>query len=148
MDSGPAAMGGKKKENQARRYAKKGEGKHLILLLKCLPHFDCLIRLGPCVCYRIISKVRGVLQTNQSPRLRRRRGSLDRRRDDPSSGPRMRVGEENERRRGGGRGWGGLRKIMASAARREVGEEGEIELLTWGMRYAQREKEFTLLLAR
>lgn len=26
---------------------------------------------------------------------------------------------------------------MASAARREVGEEGEIELLTWGMRYAQ-----------
>lgn len=37
---------------------------------------------------------------------------------------------------------------MASAAWREVGEEGEIELLTWGMRYAQREKEFTLLLAR
>lgn len=45
-------------------------------------------------------------------------------------------------------GGGGLRKIMASAARREVGEEGEIELLTWGMRYAQREKEFTLLPAR
>lgn len=45
-------------------------------------------------------------------------------------------------------GGGGVRKIMASAARREVGEEGEIELLTWGMRYAQREKEFTLLLAR
>lgn len=45
-------------------------------------------------------------------------------------------------------GGGGVRKIMASAAQREVGEEGEIELLTWGMRYAQREKEFTLLLAR
>lgn len=51
--------------------------------------------------------------------------------------------------KGGGTGrGGGVRKIMASAARREVGEEGEIELLTWGMRYAQREKEFTLLPAR
>lgn len=45
-------------------------------------------------------------------------------------------------------GGGGVRKIMASAAQREVGEEGEIELLTWGMRYAPREKEFTLLPAR
>lgn len=26
----------------------------------------------------------------------------------------------------------GARKIMPSAAQREVGEEGEIELLTWG----------------
>lgn len=43
---------------------------------------------------------------------------------------------------------GGQEKIMASAARREVGEEGEIELLTWGMQYAHREKELTLLLAR
>lgn len=51
---------------------------------------------------------------------------------------------------GAGRGFGegGVRKIMASAAQREVGEEGEIELLTWGMRYAPREKEFTLLPAR
>lgn len=37
----------------------------------------------------------------------------------------MKVGEVNE--------GGGARKIMASAARREVGEEGKIELLTWGM---------------
>lgn len=35
----------------------------------------------------------------------------------------------------------GARIIMASAAQREVGEKGEIELLTWGMRYAQREKK-------
>lgn len=55
----------------------------------------------------------------------------------PSSEPRMKVGEEEK-------GEVGARKIMASAAWREVGEEGEIELLTWGMWYAQREKEFTL----
>lgn len=48
----------------------------------------------------------------------------------------------------GGVGRVGARKIMASAAQREVGEEGKIELLTWGMRYAQRGKEFTLLPAR
>lgn len=41
------------------------------------------------------------------------------------------MGEEKEK-------WG-QRKIMASAARREVGGEGEIELLTWGMQYALRE---------
>lgn len=41
------------------------------------------------------------------------------------------MGEEKEK-------WG-QRKIMASAARREVGGEGEIELLTWGMQYAPRE---------
>lgn len=35
--------------------------------------------------------------------------------------------------------------MMASAVWREVGEEGEIELLTWGMRNAQRA---TLLPAR
>lgn len=61
MDGGPAAMEKKTTKKQAGGYAKRGKGKHLILLLKCLPHFDCLIRLGPCVCYRIISKVRGVL---------------------------------------------------------------------------------------
>lgn len=37
---------------------------------------------------------------------------------------------------------------MASAAQREVGEDGEIELLTRGMRYAQSDEEFTILLAR
>lgn len=42
----------------------------------------------------------------------------------------MKAGKENEAE---------ARKIKASAARREVGEEGEIELLTWGMQY-----EFTL----
>lgn len=40
--------------------------------------------------------------------------------------------EENSRRRCGGRGGGG-REIMASAAGRGVGEEGEIELLALGM---------------
>lgn len=55
------------------------------------------------------------------------------------------MGEEKEK-------WG-QRKIMASAARREVGGEGEIELLTWGMQYALREgkkkkRELTLLLTR
>lgn len=58
---------------------------------------------------------------------------------------RRKVGEEKEK-------WG-QRKIMASAARREVGGEGEIELLTWGMQYAPREgkkkeRELTLLLTR
>lgn len=47
-------------------------------------------------------------------------------RADPSSGSRMKVG---------------ARKIMASAAQREVGEDSEIELLTWGMWYAQRGKK-------
>lgn len=37
----------------------------------------------------------------------------------------MKVGEE--------KGEVGAKKIMASAAQGEVGEEGEIELLTWGM---------------
>lgn len=53
------------------------------------------------------------------------------------------MGEEKEK-------WG-QRKIIASAARREVGGEGEIELLTWGMQYALRERvreELTLLLGR
>lgn len=67
-------------------------------------------------------------------------------RADPSTGPRMKVGEEKKRCVCGG--GGGARKIMASAALREVGEKGEIELLTWGMRYAEGEKEFTLLPAR
>lgn len=42
---------------------------------------------------------------------------------------------------------GGPREIMASAARREVGEEGEIELLTWGMRYARKEKKRLYIIA-
>lgn len=113
------------------------KGKHLILLLMPPPPNRArLIRLGPRVRYRIIPKVRGVLQTDQSPRLRRRGG-----------GPAERRSIQRPRNRGGELDGGGGRKIMASAAGREVGEEAEIELLARGTQYAGREA-FTSLPAR
>lgn len=78
------------------------KGKHLIFLLTR----GRLIWLGPRVCYRIIAKVRGVLQTDQSPRLRRRSDGEPIHPEAPGQRRRRRIrgggGEEGEEEEGAG----------------------------------------------